>query len=80
MLSFCGVETKGSKQAVRRNIHRFQADFTFELIEGQNPVLRFSDRNGWIFPGWSFMDENEPTLEKGENHEVGGFQREQPEG
>jgi len=35
-----GVETKVLKQAVRRNIGRFPADFMFELTKGENQSLR----------------------------------------
>ena len=35
-----GVETKVLKQAVRRNIDRFPADFMFELTKGENQSLR----------------------------------------
>jgi phage regulator Rha-like protein len=35
-----GVETKVLKQAVRRNIDRFPADFMFELTEEENQSLR----------------------------------------
>lgn len=30
-----GVETRALKQAVRRNLERFPADFMFELTEGE---------------------------------------------
>ncbi len=35
-----GVETKVLKQAVRRNIERFPADFMFELTNNENQSLR----------------------------------------
>ncbi len=35
-----GVETKVLKQAVRRNIERFPADFMFELTKEENQSLR----------------------------------------
>ncbi len=35
-----GVETKVLKQAVRRNIDRFPADFMFELTKEENQSLR----------------------------------------
>jgi phage regulator Rha-like protein len=35
-----GVETKALKQAVRRNIDRFPADFMFELTNSENQALR----------------------------------------
>ncbi len=35
-----GVETKVLKQAVRRNINRFPADFMFELTKEENQSLR----------------------------------------
>jgi len=35
-----GVETRVLKQAVRRNIKRFPADFMFELTKGENRPLR----------------------------------------
>jgi len=35
-----GVETKVLKQAVRRNIKRFPADFLFELTERERNILR----------------------------------------
>ena len=35
-----GVETKALKQAVRRNIDRFPADFLFELTKEENRSLR----------------------------------------
>jgi hypothetical protein len=37
---FYGVETKALKQAVRRNIDRFPADFMFELTREENKSLR----------------------------------------
>ena len=35
-----GAETKQLKRAVRRNIHRFPADFTFELTREEYDSLR----------------------------------------
>ena len=35
-----GVETRVLKQAVRRNIKRFPADFMFELTKEENDILR----------------------------------------
>ena len=36
-----GVETRVLNQAVRRNIHRFPADFMFELTKEEHESLRY---------------------------------------